>query len=529
MPDPSALLAARVYPRHLAPIGVAMTALVLMAAASLYLWPFWRESSELHHGFAVPWLCLWLFGRSSREPSLASGPRTGKGVMLLQALGLLLFIGTASVTGMAALAQGLEHNQTAFLVACSLTGYLLICLWWLDRRAVPWVRWNGTSLAAALLWLLVVPLPPGTLSRITLFFQDHITAGVLHTLHLLGIPAERWGHVLEIAGQKVGVAEACSGIISLLACLFAGVFLGGLLLSGLWWRLALVMLAAGLAVVMNFFRTLLLCLLVARGHNIDGALHDWSGFLVLVVTSVVLVFIAQAAEDWSRRKPRVAHPSDFGTRSPSLWLPGLAGAVIVMVTLFIASRVERQAGPSSPPDLASLLVIDHPDWQRRPDPGVARFAAALNTDILHMESYLRGNTMITFYMAYWPAGLSTLGSVGLHTPDMCLPGAGWSLRPPPAAGGLYPLPQPRRYAFAKDGYPLYVWFWHFYGGYRVEEPSGFLPWQLAPQLIHRPVSSRAYQWVLRVTSNQPLESLIDEPLVQEMFTRVRDARLLADG
>ena len=51
------------------------------------------------------------------------------------------------------------------------------------------------ALAAAGLWLLSTPIPPGTYTRMTLTLQLWVSEGVLRTVHLLGIAAVR--HELE--------------------------------------------------------------------------------------------------------------------------------------------------------------------------------------------------------------------------------------------------------------------------------------------------------------------------------------------
>ncbi|MFH1497266.1 MAG: exosortase-associated EpsI family protein, partial [Verrucomicrobiota bacterium] len=168
-------------------------------------------------------------------------------------------------------------------------------------------------------------------------------------------------------------------------------------------------------------------------------------------------------------------------------------------------------------------------WRHAPNPGILRFADALNTAHLHEETYLRDGLQVTFYMAFWPAGQSSLGSVGLHTPDLCMPGAGWTMLSPPPAMSSYPLADPRRFSFEKNIYPQHVWFWHFYGGYLVEPLPGLYPWQLAPYLIRRPVSSSAPQWVIRVSANRPLEELAAEPLLREFFERLRATGLAGEG
>ncbi len=496
-------------------------AVIAMIAGSGYLLPFWRESPELSHAFFTPLLSLWLLANSRDEPSLLP-PRRGLYTALSLALGLT-FAFAASVAALAALSQGLRHTQTAFLAASALTLFLLGGVVSLSRSPRPLVVVNGTSLCGAVLWIFAAPLSAGMLSRLTLFLQDQVTAFALEVLRLLGIPAMRNGNVLILADQYVGVEEACSGIRSLIACLFAGVFMGGLLLRGVWPRAFLVLAAGAIAVLANFGRAVGLCLLAANGTDINGFWHDGSAYAVLGLTVLALFGLCTAFAPAAASEPAADPTPGDGARS---WLPlGLSVTAAILITFVLLRLQPAEQDNRPPPDLAAIMQIENTGWRRTSNDSIARFADALNTEFLHQETYRRGSTQLTLYMAYWPARQATLGSVGVHTPDLCLPGAGWTPREIPPEIGGYPLPEPQRFQFVKDDYPQHVWFWHVYGGYVVADLPNLYPWNLGRYLLRRPVSSSASQWVLRISSNEPLESLRDEPILREFFTRVTQAGL----
>lgn len=520
--NPRSLLASLTAGRPALENAVLATGLAALVAGSVYLLPFWEESPELSHAFFCPLLCLWLLANSRQEPSLlpaARGVRTA-----LTAAVAVAFACTASVAALAALAQGVYHTQTAFLTAAALALFLVGTVLALSRSEHPLVVFNGTSLCAAGLWIFAAPLSSGTFSRLTLFLQDRVTGFALEVLRLVGVPAMRNGNVLILADQYVGVEEACSGIRSLIACLFAGVFMGGLLLRGLGLRALVVFAAGAIAVLANFGRAVFLCLLAANGTDINGFWHDGSAYAVLGLTVLILFGLCSALSSPAAAAAAPAAPAPGDGARPLLPL-GLA-ALGVLLAGFVGLRLQPAEEDNRPiPDLAALMRIDQPGWIRQTDTRIVRFADALNTDFLHQETYLRGDTQLTLYMAYWPASQSTLGSVGVHTPDLCLPGAGWTSLDIPSPLPSYPLPEPRRFRFIKDGYPQHVWFWHVYGGYLVADLPNLYPWQLGTYLLKRPVSSSASQWVLRVSSNQPLETLRDEPLLREFFKRIAQAGL----
>lgn len=497
------------------------SAIVATLAASLYLLPFWRESAELSHGYFAPLCALALLWQSRSEPDLMQRwtPSGAFGLQVVLTAGGLL---GATIAALAALVQGPFHSQPAFLSGMVMGLLTLSGVVVLSRAPSGWVRLNGASLCAALLWCFVVPLPSGTLARFTLFLQDLITAGSLHAVHLFGFPATRDGNIIRLPNTLVGVEEACSGIRSLTACLFAGVVLGGLMLQGLPRRIAIVIGAGAIAIVSNFIRSVSLCLMAAHGIEIKGFWHDATAYAVLGATAAVLfvgcLLLAPKKTDITAETPLHA------LRRSALAAHGLlAGTIAVLVTLVVLKTAPVADRP--PPDLQTLTVIETADWKRRTDESIFAFSTALNTSYLRQESYFRGDTQLTFYVAFWPSRQSTLGSVALHTPEICLPGSGWITLPLPAAEGGYPLPSPRRFAFEKHEYPQHVWFWHYFDGRPVVETAGLYPWQLGPLLLKGSVSARAPQWVLRVSSNKPLESLQNEPIFREFFARVRAAGL----
>ncbi|HVS53805.1 MAG TPA: exosortase/archaeosortase family protein [Opitutaceae bacterium] len=496
--------------------------LVAVVATSLYLLPFWRDAGELSHGYFAPFCSLVLLWQSRQEPDLL--PRLPPVVRAGWAW--LLFVAGVSigcVTAMAALAQGPFHPQTAFLAGLTVTILLLSGTTALARAEHAWVRFNGASLCAAALWCFVVPLPSGTLARFTLFLREMITSGSVRTLHLFGLAAIRQGNIIHLANGLVGVEEACSGIRSLTACLFAGVVLGGFMLRGIWLRVALVVASVVVAIAANLVRSVSLCLMAAHDVDIKGFWHDTTAYVVLGATALVL-FAGCLLLGRGRAAPQSPASTAPAARLPLVPYALLFGSLALLALLVAVKIVPSPANERPPPDLTALMVIDEPGWQRHVDSSVFAFGPELNTSWLRQETYRRGDLELTLFVAFWPSQQSTLGSVTLHTPDICLPGSGWSPLAPPPPIARYPLPSPLRVSFTGDGAPLHVWFWHFYNGERIG-PVGLHPWQLAPLLLRRGISAHAPQWVIRISSNQPLESLLDEPILREFFARVRAAGL----
>jgi exosortase/archaeosortase family protein len=132
------------------------------------------------------------------------------------------------------------------------------------------------------------------------------------------------GNVLLLPQGRVGVADACSGIRSLTACLFAGSFLAAVFLERFWMKILLVALAMALAFITNLLRSVFLTAWAyAYGSEaIEGSLHDTTGYAVLGLTVVGLFVLLPFfnAANWRHGQPvrRSLRPSHVTELSPSL-------------------------------------------------------------------------------------------------------------------------------------------------------------------------------------------------------------------
>ena len=148
-----------------------------------------------------------------------------------------------------------------------------------------------------LVWLVSAPMVSVVEQNLSLFLLRKVTSVVFFCFDLLGMPIEQQGNILVLPPladgkpNQVGVAEACSGIRSLTACLFAGSFLASVFLDKLWKKTALVAASMLFAVFTNLLRGLFLTAWAYNyGHEaIEGFVHDVAGYAVLGLTVVGLL------------------------------------------------------------------------------------------------------------------------------------------------------------------------------------------------------------------------------------------------
>ena len=526
---------------------------LLLVAWTAHLWPHWLSNPDLSHGLLTP----FLFALLVHEARTRGRTRYLQwNVLTVLALGFALISGILllALGGLYAAAVGWTHALVNFLLALSMCAFL--CAVWLrlaasDAKLVPF---NWPAAAAILLWVLSAPIPPGTYTRLTQQLQGSVAAAVLTALHILGIAAVQNGNVIELPHVSVGVEEACSGIRSLVSCIFASVFISAVMVRGFWRRAAIILLAAPVAIGMNFCRSLLLTLLANEGVDISGAWHDITGFGVLLVTAGILAALALL---FSHSKTRYAHrntaegpveePVDSERFRRPLGIDVLlfSGMAIACCALafFAANTRSTSRATSSPPDLTAVLPSQAPGWEVSTRTDLHRFSEQLQTEILLERSYQRmdekGVFQITAYLAYWRPGQAPVSLVASHTPEACWPGSGWEERQQAhrrvqlaAAGTILPVGEYRHFEY--EDFPQHVWYWHLHDGEPVTHGGIRSPGQLLSLAWNYGFKDHGEQVFVRISSNREWTALAGEPLVGELVDRLqamglRPARRQADA
>jgi exosortase len=512
-------------------LAVGAVLLGLVATYSWLLWPEWQRNPDLSHAFFVPLifgLLLW----ESRRHGTARWVPAGRWPALAVAGVLLAGFSCFALAGLFAATLAWTHALVTVLLALALAAFLLAGLLILADTRWRLVPFNWISLTAILLWLLVAPLPDGTYARVTLGLQQWVTGGVLQALHLLGVPARQHGNVIELATTTVGVEEACSGIRSLISCVFAGFFFAGWLVRRPLRRLCLILAAPLLALGMNFLRSLTLTLLANAGTDISGLWHDATGFAILGVTAAVLAGLAILLE--SEEPAPAAAPAPRSARQPRwtlrfFWTALASTAALAVFYVANARPSIRQDLP--PPALAALLPVRAAGWEVLTPTDLYRFSDILQTTHLMERTYLRNTgpgqfTQLTVYVAYWAPGQASVSQVASHTPDACWPGSGWVAQPTtidletPTVTGLLISPAERRIFKNSAGFPQNVWFWHIHDGHVISYRDPYSVPALLEIALQYGFRRPGDQFFVRLSSNKPWREIQEEPVVREIMANL---------
>lgn len=226
----------------------------------------WANDGDYSHGFFVVPLAAF-FAWERRDALRAARRRPSVLGLVVLVLSLLCF--TAG-----------RFGAELFLTRISLIGVLAGLVLFLGGFA------HLRLLAFPLAFLvLMVPLPEIIFSRITFPLQMIASRLGETAIAAAGIPVLREGNILMLPGRSLEVAEACSGIRSLLTLITLAIVLGYFMERRTGVRIAIVAAAVPIAVLANAARvagTGLMSYWVSPAAA-DGFFHGFSGWLVFVV------------------------------------------------------------------------------------------------------------------------------------------------------------------------------------------------------------------------------------------------------
>jgi len=249
-------------------IGVA----VAFAPAVAALAEKWASAEYYQHGFLVPLVSIAT--AHPRIRGLGPGERWTPALVGL-ALALAVYGLGAAAAEVALQGVGLVAAVTA------LVGF-------------HWGMRGVRRLAFPLAFLLfMVPLPEVWVSPVIVGLQTLASAAAVAALHALGVGVLRDGNVMRLAsGDALFVAEACSGITSLLSLIPIGVLLARFTQVDAWRRVLLVASVVPAALLGNAIRvvaTVLAASAWGAQRATSGALHESAGLLTSAFAVLLVV------------------------------------------------------------------------------------------------------------------------------------------------------------------------------------------------------------------------------------------------
>ncbi|GFO63701.1 exosortase/archaeosortase family protein [Geomonas paludis] len=231
----------------------------------------WSGHSDNNHGFLVPLIALYLVWQKKEELAGAGLESSRWGWVVLVA-GLVSFL--------LSLAGGVAFTARVAVVI-SLFGLIWYC---------TGARWTRLLAFPVLFLLFMIPVPVSVIGMVSMPLQLMATKLSAQIIQHLSIPVYREGNMLYFVGTQLEVAEACSGVRSIMSLTMLGTIFAYMSRNGWGRRIALVLAAVPIAMAANILRITGTGVLanffgdrVARGF-----LHEFSGLVVFVFGLAVL-------------------------------------------------------------------------------------------------------------------------------------------------------------------------------------------------------------------------------------------------
>jgi exosortase len=255
--------------------GTIALAIVIFAPILYYMVVHWRQVPDYSHGFLVAPLAVYFAWERRAKLRRTPVEPSWWGVLPLSLGTLALAVGRLGVELMA--------MRTAFVL--TLIGLVLLLL---GRRVFG-------VLAFPLLFLfLMVPLPQSLVNVISFPLQLVAADLAVDSLYLIGIPALREGNIIHLPNTQLFVAEACSGLRSLMALGTLAVVFAYFFRRNPLERIVIVLSAIPIAILVNAFRVALTGFLTAKigERAAEGWIHQTEGFFTFGLAFALLLLEA---------------------------------------------------------------------------------------------------------------------------------------------------------------------------------------------------------------------------------------------
>lgn len=232
----------------------------------------WYEDANYSHGFVVPLIAGYFAYERRKDLAEVLAEPWWPGLLLVAAGLLQLVVGWLGT-------EFFTMRSSLVVTLCGLTLFLL------GKRL-----FRLMLLPLAYL-LFMVPLPYIIYDMIAFPLKLFVTRVSIASLKLMGVVVMREGNIIMLPLTTLEVADACSGIRSLISLLAVAVAYAFFLRITPWRRALLILSAIPIAISANAVRVIGTGLLAQYwgAAAAEGFFHEFAGLAVFVVAIVLLV------------------------------------------------------------------------------------------------------------------------------------------------------------------------------------------------------------------------------------------------
>ena len=235
----------------------------------------WYTDENYSHGFLIPVISGYLLWQRKDELAKARISPANTGV-LIAALGLLMFL-VGNVAG--------ENFTMRFSLLVVVAGAIIFAYGY---------GFFGAMLFPYMYLFFMLPLPFILYDAVAFPLKLMVTEYSVLALKLVGIPVLRDGNIIELTNITLEVADACSGIRSIVSLLALSTAFAFFTQSRFHKRFILVALAIPIAIIANSIRVIGTGILASRYGSAaaEGFFHEFAGLVIFGIAIVMLVLSA---------------------------------------------------------------------------------------------------------------------------------------------------------------------------------------------------------------------------------------------
>jgi exosortase len=234
----------------------------------------WYTIPDYSHGFLVPFFALFLLWDKRKTLRNTPVQQSWCGIPLVVFAIVVLILGV----------YGVELFTARISFVFLLAGLIWTLFGSLMLRELRF---------PLLVLVLAIPFPTILFNQITFPLQLFASRIASDILPLLGVPVLLEGNVIQLPVMKLEVAEACSGIRSLMSLFTLAVFYGYFLERTTRRRLFLALASIPIAVAANVLRIVGtgLCVQYWDPDKALGFFHEFSGWVMFVISLACLYLV----------------------------------------------------------------------------------------------------------------------------------------------------------------------------------------------------------------------------------------------
>jgi exosortase len=252
-------------------IAVALTVAVY-GPILYYMVLHWNAVADYSHGFLIAPMALYFAWERKPRLRRARIEPSWWGLVPLVLSTVTLVVGRLGVE--------LMNMRVSFVLA--LMGIVLLLL---GRQIFKILAFPLSFL------FLMVPLPQSLVNVVAFPLQLTAADWAVDVLYYLRIPALREGNIIHLPNTTLFVAEACSGLRSLMALVTLGVVFAYFFRKSWGERIVIVLSAIPIAIVVNALRVTITGILTYRfGEKAaEGAIHEFQGLITFSAAFLLLL------------------------------------------------------------------------------------------------------------------------------------------------------------------------------------------------------------------------------------------------